>query len=91
MEMKAYHPFRSVAAKEQYLEIYEKRAKTWPVDSQTRLVDTSYGQTFVRVSGPVGAALADKVDHAGSSYLCASSFLHQELHVLAAGGFSTKR
>jgi pimeloyl-ACP methyl ester carboxylesterase len=31
------------------------RAKKWPVDSQTRLVDTPYGQTFVRISGPGGA------------------------------------
>ena len=51
----AYHPFRSAAAKEQYLKLYDKRVKKWPVDSQTRLVDTSYGQTFVRLSGPVGA------------------------------------
>ena len=53
--MTAYHPFRSVAAKEQYLRLYDMRIKKWPVDSQTRLVDTSYGQTFVRMSGPVGA------------------------------------
>jgi pimeloyl-ACP methyl ester carboxylesterase len=31
------------------------RAKKWPVDSQTQLVDTPYGQTFVRMSGPVDA------------------------------------
>jgi pimeloyl-ACP methyl ester carboxylesterase len=55
MEMKAYHPFRSTTAKERYLKLYDMRAKKWPVDSQTRLEDTSYGQTFVRMSGPVGA------------------------------------
>jgi len=55
IEMTAYHPFRSTTAKEQYLKLYDKRAKKWPVDSQTRSVDTSYGQTFVRMSGPVGA------------------------------------
>lgn len=54
-KMTAYHPFRSTTAKEQYLKLYDMRAKKWPVDSQTRLVDTSYGQTFVRMSGPVGA------------------------------------
>ena len=53
--MMAYHPFRSMTAKEQYLKLYDIRAKKWPVDSQTRLVDTSYGQTFVRISGPGGA------------------------------------
>jgi pimeloyl-ACP methyl ester carboxylesterase len=53
--MTAYHPFRSEAAKKEYLALYDMRVKKWPVDSQTRLVDTSYGQTFVRMSGPVGA------------------------------------
>jgi pimeloyl-ACP methyl ester carboxylesterase len=31
------------------------RAKKWPVDSETCFVNTSYGQTFVRLSGPAGA------------------------------------
>jgi pimeloyl-ACP methyl ester carboxylesterase len=31
------------------------RVKKWPVDSQTELVDTSYGQTFVRMSGSLGS------------------------------------
>ena len=52
--MTAYHPFRSTTAKEQYLKLYDMRAKKWPVDSETRFVDTAYGQTFVRMSGPVG-------------------------------------
>ena len=55
MEMTAYHPFRSTTAKKQYLKLYDMRAKNWPVDSETRLVDTSYGQTFVRLSGLVGS------------------------------------
>ena len=53
--MTAYHPFRSKAAKKEYLALYDMRVKKWPVDSQTRFVDTTYGQTFVRMSGPVGA------------------------------------
>ncbi|MBT8364261.1 MAG: hypothetical protein KJP23_06100 [Deltaproteobacteria bacterium] len=53
--MTAYHPFQSVAAKKEYLALYDMRVKKWPVDSQTRFVDTAYGQTFVRTSGPVGA------------------------------------
>ncbi|MHC4105958.1 MAG: alpha/beta fold hydrolase [Planctomycetota bacterium] len=55
IEMTEYHPFRSMTAKEQYLKLYDIRAKKWPVDSQTRSVDTYYGQTFVRISGPVAA------------------------------------
>ena len=53
--MTAYHPFRSKAAKKEYLALYDMRVKKWPVDSRTRFVDTAYGQTFVRMSGPVGA------------------------------------
>jgi pimeloyl-ACP methyl ester carboxylesterase len=44
-----------VAAKEKYLALYDMRVKKWPVDSQTRLVDTAYGQTFVRLSRLWGA------------------------------------
>ena len=54
-KMTAYHPFRSTSAKEQYLKLYDLRIKKWPVDSQTQFVDTSYGQTFVRMSGTIGA------------------------------------
>src|SRR5512136_742750 len=52
MEMSPYHPFRSAKAKEQYLSLYDMRAKKWPVPSETRTVDTSYGQTFIWISGP---------------------------------------
>jgi len=31
------------------------RAKKWPVPSKTGMVDTSYGQTFIRISGQVDA------------------------------------
>jgi pimeloyl-ACP methyl ester carboxylesterase len=55
MEMTSYHPFRSAKAKEQYLKHYDMRAKKWPVVSESRTVETSFGQTFVRISGPVSA------------------------------------
>jgi pimeloyl-ACP methyl ester carboxylesterase/TM2 domain-containing membrane protein YozV len=54
-EMTPYHPFRSEAAKHRYLAFYDEIAKDWPVQSETRMVDTSYGQTHVRISGPVDA------------------------------------
>jgi pimeloyl-ACP methyl ester carboxylesterase len=50
-----YHPFRSQKAKERYLEYYDKRAQSWPVAAESVPVDTSYGLTFVRISGPVHA------------------------------------
>lgn len=54
-QMSPYHPFRSLEAKEKFLASYDSAAKKWPVPSTTRLVDTSYGKTYVRISGPVDA------------------------------------
>ena len=55
VELTSYHPFRSPAAKERYLARYDDRAREWPVASETRMVETFWGQTFVRISGPVAA------------------------------------
>jgi len=52
VELSDHHPFRSAAKKERYLAHYDARAERWPVASGTMMVDTSWGQTFVRVSGP---------------------------------------
>jgi pimeloyl-ACP methyl ester carboxylesterase len=45
------YPFRSEKAQKQYWEFYDFRANHWPIPSITRLVDTSFGYTFVRISG----------------------------------------
>ena len=50
-----HYPFRSEAAKRRYLERYEERAAAWPVPSEERSVNTSFGRTFVRASGRCGA------------------------------------
>ncbi|WP_299217314.1 alpha/beta hydrolase [uncultured Aquimarina sp.] len=47
----SYHPFKSEKAKEEYLAFYDEHAKLWPVLSKNKYVETSYGQTFVRISG----------------------------------------
>ena len=52
MELSDHHPFRSEAKKQRYLAYYDARAERWPVLSETRMVETSWGPTFVRVSGP---------------------------------------
>lgn len=52
MNYSSFHPFRSQKAKDRYLKRYDTRALAWPVASETRTVDTSYGYTFVRISGP---------------------------------------
>ena len=48
----SHHPFKSVCAKKRYLNHYDRRAESWPVPADTMTVPTSYGKTFVRVSGP---------------------------------------
>ncbi len=50
-----HHPFRSPAARARFLERYDRRAESWPVASEPAMIATSFGQTFVRVSGPAGA------------------------------------
>lgn len=50
-------PFRSSEARARYLERYALRAKSWPVRSEEREVPTSFGTTFVRVSGSGPALL----------------------------------
>lgn len=51
MQYELFHPFRSARAKQEYLAYYDQRAEGWPVESEERMVTTSFGQTFVRVSG----------------------------------------
>jgi len=50
-ELNAYHPFRSPQAKERFLALYDEKAREWPVPSDTLTISTSYGQTFIRISG----------------------------------------
>jgi len=56
MSMPTYFPYRSEAAKDSYLAYYDSLAlKRWPVASEKRVVATSYGETFVRITGPADA------------------------------------
>lgn len=54
-EVNDFHPFKSPKAKIEYLAFEEKMAKTWPVSSEEKSVTTSFGNTFMRISGPVDA------------------------------------
>ena len=47
-----WHPFRTEKAKEEYHKLYAEAAKMWPVAAEDRVVETSWGRTRVRVSGP---------------------------------------
>lgn len=55
MEMSDFHPFKSAEAKVRYLAFEDKMAKKWPIISEERLVQTSFGKTFMRISGPIDA------------------------------------
>ena len=52
MEISEYHPFKSAQLREKFLKAYDQTAEKWPVPSETKMVDTSYGKTFVRICGP---------------------------------------
>lgn len=51
-EINEYHPFRSERARERFLALYAERESKWPVPFETIMVETSYGSTYVRISGP---------------------------------------
>ena len=51
MQNSESHPFQTAEAKEQFLAAYDARAQQWPIPSETTLINTSYGKTFVRISG----------------------------------------
>ncbi len=55
MTVTTYHPFRSPEAKAEYLAHYDQAVERWPIPSVGKMVETSYGQTFVRISGPTDA------------------------------------
>lgn len=55
MEISDFHPFRSAKAKALYLAFEDTMAKKWPIVSEERIVQTSFGRTFMRISGPIDA------------------------------------
>jgi pimeloyl-ACP methyl ester carboxylesterase len=55
MEISDFHPFKSAEAKVRYLAFEDKMAKKWPIISEERIVQTSFGKTFMRISGPSDA------------------------------------
>jgi pimeloyl-ACP methyl ester carboxylesterase len=69
MKITEYHPFKSAEAKEKYLKLYDDVAMSWPVPSETQMIDTSYGKTFVRISGPLNAPVLVLLHGMGSNSL----------------------
>lgn len=54
-EVNDYHPFKSQKAKTEYLAFEDNMKKNWPVVSEEKTVTTSFGKTFMRISGPLDA------------------------------------
>lgn len=70
MHTAEYYPYRSAAARElcfRYLD--DLAAKVWPVTSEERMVPTTFGETFVRISGPPGAPWLVLLHGAGATSL----------------------
>lgn len=76
---RAYRPFRSEAARKSYLAHYEVREESWPADLDSDLltVDTSYGETFMRVSGPADGPPLVLFPGATSNSLCWSNVIEE--------------
>jgi pimeloyl-ACP methyl ester carboxylesterase len=55
-EARPFRPFRSDAARRRYLDHYETVEALWPLDSETRVIETEDGSTFIRISGPIDAS-----------------------------------
>ncbi len=55
MKKREYNPFKSPESKEKFLRAYDEEAKAWPVESESKMINTSYGNTYVRISGSVDA------------------------------------
>lgn len=55
MSTSAYYPYRSAAVRDSFLAHYDSlAARQWPFASEERMVPTSYGHTFVRITGSAG-------------------------------------
>jgi pimeloyl-ACP methyl ester carboxylesterase len=56
MDTSEYLPYRSTEARDAFFALYDaEAARKWPVASEERVAATSYGKTFVRITGPAGA------------------------------------
>lgn len=68
-QINEYHPFRSPEAKKEYLSYYEEKSNEWPLLSEEKMISTTYGETFVRISGPEAAPAIVLLPGGGTSSL----------------------
>jgi hypothetical protein len=75
MKPTAHHPFKSAKARDEFLAAYDRRAQRWPVASESRVVATPSGRTFVRISGPADAPPLVLLPGAGTSSILWEPFI----------------
>lgn len=51
----AHHPFVSAEAKTEFLALYQEWENNWPIETTRQFIDTSFGATYVHLSGPKNA------------------------------------
>jgi pimeloyl-ACP methyl ester carboxylesterase len=99
MTAQSFYPFKSEKAKAEYEAFSRERAKAWPVPSETMLLDTPSGQTFVRASGrPTDPPLVLLPGARGGSLMwihniaaLSAHYRTYALDVIEDVGFSVKR
>jgi pimeloyl-ACP methyl ester carboxylesterase len=70
MNMEQYYPYRTAAARDLCIRYLDGlAAREWPIASEERMVPTTFGATFVRVSGPPGAPALVLLHGAGTTSL----------------------
>lgn len=69
IQKSSHYPFKSVEAKERYLDHYEQRSRKWPVAYEDQMIRTSQGETFVRISGDDDAPPLILIPSAGATSL----------------------
>jgi pimeloyl-ACP methyl ester carboxylesterase len=70
MNTALYYPYRTAAARDlcfRYLD--DLAARKWPIASEERMIPTTFGATFVRISGPPGAPALVLLHGAGTTSL----------------------
>ena len=55
MGLAEHYPYRSAEARAKFLASYDQIAEDWPIPSESRMVSTKFGETFVRIGGPLDA------------------------------------
>jgi pimeloyl-ACP methyl ester carboxylesterase len=69
MDTPAYYPYRTAAARDVCIRYLDGLATRWPVVSEEQMVPTTFGPTFVRVSGPPAAPVLVLLHGAGTTSL----------------------